>query len=367
MNRAALLGGTAIVAAMAFSPAMAGSVGSGKNMSVSLSGEVRFSAYVASQDEDADARQAGVTTDAGELALSASGSSDNGFTYGIDVVLPVNVTDTANGDKLWVTIGSDAMGTIHLGDIGSAADEFKISGASVLAGRGGFDGEHADVFNFGDSWIGGGTDPVSGNATKISYYSPSMNGFQIGASFTPDAGAAGASFGEKDNNGSFENVLSAGIMYSAEFNGTAISASWVYESGDNEISTNASGEGMGIGATASFGNVSIAAGYATNNDTGLTNAQADAGANAGSWMSAGIGYNMGAYNVSLGFYSSTVENVSGSPDSTNTAVSLDMDTEVAPGWTLAAGIGFNEAENRGGVAGDDNSGTSIIIQNIWAF
>ena len=366
MNRAALLGGTALVAVMAFSPAMAGSVGTGKNMSLDLAGEVRFSAYIASQDEDTNS-SSGLTTDAGELAITASGSSDNGFTYGVNLVLLANVSDTQNGDKLWIDIGSDDFGTMHLGDIGSAADEFKISGASALAGRGGFDGEHADVFDFGGSWIGGGTDPVSGNATKISYYSPSLNGFQIGASFTPDSGAAGSSFGEKDNNGSFENVLSAGVMYSAEVNGASISASWVYESGDNETATNASGQGMGIGASASFGNITIAAGYASNYDTGLTNAQAAAGADAGSWMSAGIGYNMGAYNISLGVSSSAVGNADGAPDSTHTAISVDMDTEVAPGWTLAAGITFSEAENRGGVSGDDNEGTSVIIQNIWAF
>ena len=76
---------------------------------------------------------------------------------------------------------------------------------------------------------------------------------------------------------------------------------------------------------------------------------------------------MGAYNISLGVYSSAVGNADGAPDSTNTAISVDMDTEVAPGWTLAAGITFSEAENRGGVTGDDNEGTSVIIQNIWAF
>ena len=54
-------------------------------------------------------------------------------------------------------------------------------------------------------------------------------------------------------------------------------------------------------------------------------------------------------------------------DSVSKAISIDADTSLADGWTLAASVSFSDAENRGRVSGDDNSGTSVIIYNIWSF
>ncbi|MBI37272.1 MAG: hypothetical protein CL568_06785 [Alphaproteobacteria bacterium] len=367
MIRSILLSGTAIATALVTTPLIAGSVGTGNNMNVSLSGEVRFQAHTVSQDKDSSVRQTGFKTDEAEMAISASNTSDNGFSYGVDVVLNVNTDDTTNGDKVWATISSDSFGTLQLGDVGGAADNAGIGGENVLAGRAGFDGELGDVFDFGSTFLGTGNDPVSGGATKISYYTPDINGFQLGVSFTPDAGAAGASFGEKDNNGSYEDVISVGASYSAELSGANISAAVTYEFGENEIATNASAEALGVGATATFGNYSIGVGYANFYDTGLTTADVSSGQDAGTWYSVGVGYAAASYNVSLGYYQATVGNGGSVGDSVSKAISIDADTSLADGWTLAASVSFSDAENRGRVSGDDNSGTSVIIYNIWSF
>ena len=367
MNRTLLLSGTAIISVLATTPLMAGSIGTGNNMNVSLSGEVRFQAHTGSQDKDSSVRQTGFKTDEAELAISASNSAENGFSYGVDIVLNVNTDDTTNGDKVWATVSSDSFGTLQLGDVGGPADNYAIAGEDVMAGRAGFDGELSSIFDFGSTFLGTGNDPISGNATKISYYTPEMHGLQLGMSFTPDAGAAGASFGEKDNNGSYEDIISVAATYSTELSGANFSASVTYEFGENEIATNSSGKALGVGATATFGNYSMGVGYANFYDTGLTASAVSSGQDAGTWYSLGVGYTAASYNVSLGYYHSTVGNGGSVGDSVSKAISIDADTSLADGWTLAANLSFSDAENRGRVSGDDNSGTSVIIYNIWSF
>lgn len=367
MNRAALLGGTALVAALAFSPAMAGSVGSGDNLEVSLAGEVRFQINHRSQDDSAGfGRGFQFVTDEAELAIEARNTADNGILYGIEVVLNVNTDDANNGDKVFAFIDSDDFGRIQLGDNDNAADSLFVNGADVIAARGGYDGEVSDVFKFGDTWLGVGTDNV-GKSTKIVYFTPNIAGFTLGASFTPDTGAAGASFGETDNNGSFEKVVDIAGNFVGEFGDVEIVVAAFAEFGDSEDPSIEGPETLGIGGTVSYGGFSFGAGYTDFGEAGLTAAETAAGQDAGSWWDVAVGYRMGPWGVSVGFYEATFENGSGTGDTKNTVLTFDGDYEVAPGWTMAASLSFNDAENRDRTAGDDNDGHSFIYYNIFGF
>ena len=367
MNRAALLGGTALVAALACSPVMAGTVGSGDNLEVSLFGEVRFQVNHRSQDDSAGfGRGFQFVTDEAELGIEARNTADNGILYGVEIVMNVNTDDTNNGDKVFAFIDSDNFGRFQLGDNDNAADSLFVDGANVIAARGGFDGEVSDVFNFGGTWIGVGTDNV-GKSTKIVYFTPNIAGFTLGASFTPDTGSAGASFGETDNNGSFENVIDIAANYVADYDGFEVVVAAFGEFGDNEDPTVGEAETYGVGATFGYGGFSVGAGYTTFNEAGLTAAQQTAGLDAGEWWDVAVAYRMGPWGVSLGYYEATFDNGAGAADTTNTVLTLDADYEVAPGWTLAGSLSFNDAENRDRTAGNDNDGHSLIIYNIWGF
>ena len=379
MNRAALLGGTALVAALAFSPAMAGSVGSGDNLEVSLAGEVRFQINHRDQDDTAGfGRGFDFATDEGELVIEARNTADNGILYGVEIVLNVNTDDTTNGDKVFAFIDSDDFGRIQLGDNDNAADSLFVDGADVIAARGGYDGEVSDVFNFGGTWLGVGTDNV-GKSTKIVYFTPNIAGFTLGASFTPDSGAQGASFGERDDNGDFEKVFDIAGNYVGEFGDVELVVAAFYEFGEAEHDTSAAGnavggtaapgdaETFGVGGTLSYGGFSIGAGWTTFNEAGISAANQALGEDAGQWWDVGVGYRMGPYGVSVGYYEATLSNVAGVADTKNTVLTFDADYEVAPGWTAAASLSFNEAENRDRTQGDDNDGHSFIFYNIFAF
>lgn len=367
MNRAALLGGTALAAALAYTPAMAGTVGTGDNLEVTLSGEVRFQVNHVDQDDSAGfGRGYRFHTDEGELVLEASNTTDSGILYGVEIVLNVNTDDTTNGDKVYGFIDSDNFGRFQLGDNDNAADSLFVDAADVVAARGGFDGEVADVFQFGGTWLGVGTDNV-GKATKIVYFTPNIAGFTVGASFTPDSGGQGASFGETDNNGSFENVFDIAANWVGEFDMVEVVVAGFGEFGDSETGGVEGPETLGIGATVSYGGFSVGAGYTTFGDAGLTAAETASGMDAGSWWDVAVAYRSGPWGVSLGYYEATIENASGTSDTKNTVLTLDADYEVAPGWTVAGSLSFNDAENRDRVQGNDNDGHSVIIYNIWGF
>ena len=97
MNRAALLGGTAIAAVMAYTPAMAGSLGTGDNLEVTLEGEVRVSVAAVDQDDREGAgRGYRFVTDESEIKLEARNTADafgHPFLYGVQIVLNTNTDD----------------------------------------------------------------------------------------------------------------------------------------------------------------------------------------------------------------------------------------------------------------------------------
>lgn len=379
MNRAALLGGTAIVAAMATYPAMAGTVGSGDNLEVSISGEVRFQVNHVDQDDTTGfGRGYRFHTDEAELVIDARNTADNGLLYGVEIVLNVNTDDTTNGDKVFAFIDSEQFGRLQLGDNDNAADSLFVDAADVIAARGGYDGEVADVFNFGGTWLGVGTDNV-GKATKIVYFTPNIAGFTLGASLTPDSGAAGASFGQRDDNGDFENVIDIAGNWVGNFGDVEVVVAAFAEFGDAEHDTSTAGnsvggtpepgdaETYGVGGTVSYGGFSVGAGYVTFGDAGVSASDQAAGADAGDWWDVAVGYRSGPWGVSVGYYEATIENVTGVADTKNTVLTFDADYEVAPGWVLAGSLSFNEAENRDRTQGNDNDGHSAIIYNIFTF
>ncbi len=387
MNRASLLGGTAIAALMVSAPAMAGSVGTGDNLEVTIAGEVRVSVAAVDQDDSIGAgRGYRFVTDEAELALEARNTADafgHPFLYGVEIVLNINTDDTTNGDKAYAFIDSrENLGRLEIGDQDDAIDRMFVAGEDALVGRGGYDGELADIFRFGDTWIGV-SNSVTGKSTKITYFTERFAGFQLGASITPDAGASGASFGERDDDGDFENVFGIAANYVGEFGdfGTVISA-W-YETGDGNVDTSSSNnsvggttaedvESYGVGFNVSYGGFTFGAGYVDLEEQGISSTSAAAGEDAGEWISVGLGYRSGPWGVSIGYYKAEIGNSGTTGDTENEVIAIDAEYEIAPGWLLAASVGFNEADNRGrsetfGLETGDNDGTAGIIYNIFTF
>jgi predicted porin len=383
MNRASLLGGTAIAALMVSAPAFAGSMGTGDNLSITFEGEVRVSVRGVDQDDSEGAgRGYGFQTDEAEFKLEARNTADafgHPFLYGVEVVLNVNTDDVENGDKAFAFIDSrESLGRLEIGDQDDAIDRMFVAGEDALVGRAGFDGELADIFRFGDTWIGVSNNNT-GKATKVTYFSERFAGFQVGASFTPDAGSQGASFGKKDNDGDPNNVIGLAANYVGEFGDFGLVVSGFYEDGDGDVSTadnpGASAEDVetyGVGLNISYAGFTFGAGWVDLTESNLLKSDSNAGADQGEWISVGLGYRSGPWGVWVGYYKAEIGIAGSVGDTENEVIAIDAEYEIAPGWLLAGSIGFNEADNRGrsetfGLETGDNDGTAGIIYNIFTF
>lgn len=389
MNRASLLGGTAIAALMVSAPALAGSMGTGDNLSITFEGEVRVSVRGVDQDDSEGAgRGYGFQTDEAEFKFEARNTADafgHPFLYGVEVVLNVNTDDVENGDKAFAFIDSrESLGRLEIGDQDDAIDRMFVAGEDALVGRAGFDGELADIFRFGETWIGV-SNSVTGKATKITYFSERFAGFQVGASITPDSGAQGASFGARDDDGDFENVFGVAANYVGEFGDFGVVVSGWYETGEGNVDTStasasASNGGLsaedadayGFGATVSYAGFTLGAGYVDLDDQGVESSASSAGEDSGEWISVGLGYRSGPWGVSVGYYKAELGNAGTTGDTENEIIAIDAEYEIAPGWLLAGSIGFAEADNRGrsetfGLETGNNDGTAGIIYNIFTF
>ncbi|MCZ6510816.1 MAG: porin, partial [Alphaproteobacteria bacterium] len=206
-------------------------------------------------------------------------------------------------------------------------------------------------------------------------------GFQVGASFTPDSGKQGASFGERDDDGDFENVVALAANYVANYNGLSVVLSIFGEFGDGEPDTSSPGnstggtsvgdvETHGIGATIGYGGATLGAGYVDLNEAGIPSVRQALGEDAGRWWNVGAGYTSGPWGVSVGYYEATLGNVSGLSDTENSVVSIDADYAVAPGWNVTGSLNFIDAENIGRTLADNsdqNNGHVLILYNRFNF
>jgi|TARA_B110000263_G_scaffold68246_1_gene59232 predicted porin len=372
MNKA-LLASTALVgAALLSAPAMAGSVGTGKNMSVNLNGMVFFQAHVLDGGPAGDTRGYDFDMPEAEAWIKASNKGDNGITYGVRVELEINTDQTTNADEIYAFLKGD-FGTVELGDNDGVSNQWLEGAHKTHAGA---SGPFGGLMGLAPVFLSGGhpkslarTDwqPwTSSDRTKVTYMTPKFSGFQAGVSYTPDGGANGASFGEKDNNGSFENMMEVGLRYGGKFNDVGVNASLVYESAGQEAGGTQK-EDLAIlaaGARFTMGKVSVGANFRDNGNKDFTAAQVAAGADGGSFYAVGAGYNMGKGTKTSLWFSSGSDETSSTVSRDTTRWGLGAQKVMAPGWILRADYNSIKTTKTGSTDSDQQA---VILTNFFLF
>jgi len=378
MNKKTLwLSTSALVgAAMIATPAMAGQVGSKDALSVTLGGELRFQVGVVDQDVSNTAgRGYQFKVDESEIRIGAEATADNGLKYGVNIELNAGAADATSADEAYAFIDSTNWGRVELGDQDDATDRMYVESDDVLVGRAGPDGDVADFIAFG---TGGGIsatgNTVTGDATKVTYFTPRFAGFQVGGSLTPDTGQAsgGGAVANSDANGDFENVLGIGANYEGKFDDVSFVLSLTGEFGDSETATGADTEGdletIAVGATVNFAGFGLGAGYVDLAEQGQTAAAMAGGADSGSYYTIGGSYKTGPWGVSLNWFESSKSNTAGVSDTDIQIISLDVAYAVAPGWEINLSANMAEADNINATAVPvNNDGTVVIISNQFDF
>lgn len=225
------------------------------------------------------------------------------------------------------------------------------------------------------------------DATKINYYTPRINGWQVGLSFTPDTGDNGttASISGRDS-GDIENVLSWGINYSNNVGNLGVALSATGEHGAFENSQIFTGQeqlkrnnldaydfgamftyfGFTIGGSYGFWGDSLQANsgiYSCNYDPNVNlsmqtcdiNDQDLTSFGNSSYYTAGVAYEFGPFATSITHISSQFQ------ENKYKAISLGVDYKMARGFMPYAEITQFEFEANQPVA--LNVGNQNVLGN----
>ena len=358
-----LLASTALAgASLLATSANAGTPLVGDNQEVTISGTVRFTVHAANQDVRGGAKGEGrgykFATDESEVKFAARGAADNGLEFGLEIEIQTQPDDTANTDEAWVFLQFEGAGRVELGDQDGAADRIFVDAADVLAGRGGFDGPTGALFNFGNAAVTGPGIAFTGDATKVTYFTPRFGGFQAGASWTPDVGQTGNST-EADNNGTVEDAISLGANFKQTFNNVGITVAATGEFGELDDNSLEDSEIYGIGATVDFAGFQVGAGYVDRGDTGVAQGAAGDG---GQWWDIGASYSTGPWKLGVGAFFSEQDPGAGSD------IEVDIYTvgatfTVADGLELKGDVNYISVDNAtfAGSTLTENEGYTFVL------
>ena len=347
-----LLGSTALIGATVL---MAGVAGAAEAPTYKLSGAMNFQVYNVEQDALAGLQDHGwyFGVDSAEIHVNVSGTADNGLGYGFKVEL-----DALNGgaDEAVIKL-SGGWGAVEMGIEDGAEDRLNVGGESLMGATGGFDGDWGDAayVNITDAGALGvaPSGPTiagdTGDANKITYFSPSFSGFKVGASITPQDETGGT--GGVDT-GTWENNIGLGAQYDNSFGNVSVQASAVYAMAS---STNAGLEDIGawsVGGVVGFGPFSVGAAYADNGESG----EIVGSGTESSYWNAAASFSSGPMAFAIGYFASTVSYL-GVTDGDFTDLALTADYTVAPGLGVYGEVNLLTSE----VGAASNDGTVIIV------
>jgi predicted porin len=374
MMKKILLGTSAIVGA---SVLLAAPVWAAEKPKLEMSGFLRFEAWGMDQDiNDVSNNGVGFSTDDAEIHFKGSAVADNGLTYGFYVELAEGSTDgTAGYDEANVFL-SGGWGRLDLGSNDAVQNNWKMGGYAISADKdGAWDGKAP--FNRAGNAAFVGTDFFGGDANKITYYTPSFGGFQLGASYTPHTNAAlvttfpteSYSTGFLEGGaGNQNNQIGVAGMYKATFGGVDVEATARYAQADYQgdgTGSNATeredAQAYGIGAKVGYAGFSVAGSYNDFGDSGLTKANKDAGMDTGNYWDIGVAYGTGPYKVSVIYMQSEANDAgSGTEDDTISYLSVGAGYAAAPGLDFYATYQYVDLDNGGSTTNDNEANLFMV-------
>jgi len=303
-----------------------------------LSGNMAFRAFLGEQDVNNtnENKTYDFNTDEAELRYDVSGTADNGLSYGFKIELNANTDDDFAADEARLQFGG-AWGTVQLGDEDGAEDVMEYGGQSVAPGTGLYDGDFSDFFNSGQAFGNADLDPGvandSGDATKVSYFTPRISGFQLGVSYTPHTDDSGEGYAPRNEN--FQDHVGIGINYDNTFDTISLQASALYSRGTND-DDDTTGTGTAEKDESSFYGGLVIGWQAWSfglNAAALGDGGTEAGEGSDNGWNAGgvVSYNFGPGNVGVGVAYAEADDAQDDDDEV-------LYVGVAGDYTLAEGL-----------------------------
>ncbi len=324
-----LLASTAMVTAIALSSSAFAEDGK-----INLSVFTQFHASATDADNDTLATNNGHDFNTNsEIKLKASNTADNGLKYGLEIQLETDQDSTDNTDENYLWVEGD-FGRVEFGDQDGAAESLLASGKDVGLIYGMIDNATGSSLDTSSASISQTAADVSdsSDATKITYYTPSFNGFKAGVSYAPDT-SDGQEVATSVVDTRAEQFVEAGLNYSGSFNDVSVELGangvWADHSGNAGTDQNdAQFFGAGVGFNVGYAGFTVGAGYTYQDGDDVFDNQ--------NTVDAGINYTTGAWQVAVaGVWSETNDvTASAGGDFESTAISAGVQYELAPGLAV---------------------------------
>ncbi|SFN47484.1 porin [Roseovarius lutimaris] len=301
-----------------------------------------------------------------EIHFTPSVTLDNGLTFGVNVQMEADNSSapSADIDETYMTISSDTMGRIILGNENSAG--YLAMGSVYTPGVGslginsgsisGFMPLTGSAYTFRSAAASSLTEVGSNNdVARITYFTPSFNGLTVGVSYAPNGTVNAANNGAFDRNvTALTDIFDIGASYSQSFNGVDVGLAGRYGTGDAAVGGDP--ETWAVGGTVGFAGFTVGATYAEN-DAGTVGVAGDQ-----EGWSLGATYDIaGPWTVGLDTYQGEFKNVAGTSKDEYEAYKLGASRSLGAGvsWDVYAIRAETTNGTVGGVAEPKSKATII--------
>ncbi len=342
-----LLGTTALVSAgLIAGPALASDP-----LTVTVGGSIVTGFYFVDNDTigATDFDDTKVAVVARNIDIVAEGTLDNGLVAGGALKLQLG------NDEGGATPAADAtfseayafleggFGRVELGATDGAAFKMHYSSPWFVPGNG---VDSPNIYNI--STNAAGTTQFSSRTStysllaeddnKISYFTPRLAGFQLGASYTPDVAGndpIANGFGVSPDGANVQEVMEIAVNYAGEFGGASVGVDIFYVTGDTSVVGADDPEERGIGASVGFGGFTVGGAYTVvDNVAAGTQATVNVASNGNettAWT-LGAAYGTGPWTVGVAYFESESENTGGADIGSNEFI------QFGGGYALGAGV-----------------------------
>lgn len=170
--------------------------------------------------EDPDLSSAPDLANDVELHLLVRGSDEaRGLDYGAVIEFEADTNADTNSEETWLFLRG-GWGELRFGDTDGPVDDSGLGGFTVAAGTGGIDGQVVDALA-----VDAVLPTTSEAATKLSYATPVLAGWQLAASYTPADDASGDSLATARTER--KDWIEAALIHEREFDTAELAASLV--------------------------------------------------------------------------------------------------------------------------------------------
>ncbi len=290
-----------------------------------------------------------------EIHFGGETTLDNGLTVGAHVEVTGDAeTGDWSADESYAYF-SGSWGRVNFGAEDGAGYLLQVAAPSADSNIDGIR-QYVQPVNYSVAGIGGttltelttdGLDydmDASGKADKVTYLSPILNGFQLGASYSPDTDGANDKEGiGSDDVSSPETIgetYELAVRYEGQFNNVGVIAGAGYAHGDNEVELAGEDDrqAWNVGLDLDFGPIGVGVIYTEDNQ-----AIDGAGTDDEETFVVGVDYTTGAFKLGASYFN--VDNFDGVEDDEAERYSAGVTYTYGPGMTFRGSIGYVDTDS----------------------